>query len=174
VHPLVAGGWRDVRTVVDVGGGTGALLAAILRARPHLRGTLVELPRVVARAAEVFGAAGVAGRVTTAAQSFFDPLPAGADVYLLKSVLNDWPDREAVAILRGCAEAARPGGRVVVLGGVSPDGRTPGPSPALLDMVLLGGGLAAVRPLRRGMPAGMTWSRAAGARLHGAGGVSRR
>jgi SAM-dependent methyltransferase len=145
---LVAGDWRDVRTVVDVGGGTGALLAAILRARPHVRGTLVELPRVVARAGEVFSAAGVAERVTTAAQSFFDPLPAGADLYLLKSVLNDWPDREATAILGGCAEAARPGGRVVVLGGVSPDGRIPGPSPALLDMVLLGGRQRTLAELR--------------------------
>jgi 2,7-dihydroxy-5-methyl-1-naphthoate 7-O-methyltransferase len=145
---LVAGDWRDVRTVLDVGGGTGALLAAILHARPHVRGTLVELPRVVARAGEVFRAAGVAERVTTVAQSFFDPLPAGADLYLLKSVLNDWPDREAIAILRGCAEAARPGGRVVVLGGVSPDGRTPGPSPALLDMVLLGGRQRTLTELR--------------------------
>jgi hypothetical protein len=75
--------------------------------------------------------------VTTVAQSFFDPLPAGADLYLLKSVLSDWPDREAVAILRRCAEAARPAGRVVLLNGVSPDDN--GPSPELLMMVLVGG-----------------------------------
>src|SRR5205807_9479108 len=83
---LVTGGWESVRTVVDVGGGTGALLAAILRARPMVRGTLVDLPRTVARAGEVFRAAGVAERVTVSAQSFFDPLPPGADLYLLKSV----------------------------------------------------------------------------------------
>ena len=147
---LVTGEWEDVRTVVDVGGGTGALLAEILRTRSHVHGTLVDLPRVIARSGEVLRAAGVAERATTVAQSFFDPLPAGADLYLLKSVLNDWPDREAAAILRGCAEAARPGGRVVVLGGVSPDGHAAGagPSPALLEMVLLGGRDRTVAELR--------------------------
>jgi hypothetical protein len=135
---LLTGGWESVRTVVDVGGGTGALLAEILRARPALRGMLVDLPRTVARSGEIFQAAGVAERVTTIGQSFFDPLPAGADLYLLKNVLADWPDHEAVAILSRCAEAARPSGRVVVLGGVSPDDAR-GPAPELLMMVLLGG-----------------------------------
>src|SRR5687768_16176911 len=73
----ITGGWESVRTVVDVGGGTGLMLAEILRIRPHIRGTLLDLPRTVARSAEVFQAAGVAGRVTIAGQSFFDPLPAG-------------------------------------------------------------------------------------------------
>jgi hypothetical protein len=135
---LVSGGWESVRTVVDVGGGTGSLLAEVLRARPSVRGTLVDFPATVARSAEVFQAAGVAGRVTAVGQSFFDPLPAGADLYLLKNVLGDWPDREALALLNRCAEAARPAGRVVVLGGVSPDDRG-APSPELLMMVLVGG-----------------------------------
>jgi SAM-dependent methyltransferase len=148
---LVSVGWESVRHVVDVGGGTGALLAEILRARPGVRGTLVDLPQTVTRSGEVFRAAGVADRVTTAGQSFFDPLPAGADLYLLKSVLSDWPDPEATAILRRCAEAARPSGRVVVLYGVSPDDGG-GPSPALLMMVLVGGrerSLAEFRELAR-------------------------
>jgi SAM-dependent methyltransferase len=135
---LLSGGWESVRTVVDVGGGTGALLAEILRARPGLRATLVDLPRTVARSGKIFQAAGVAERVTTIGQSFFDPLPPGADLYLLKNVLADWPDREAMAILSRCAEAARPSGRVVVLGGVSPDDAR-GPAPELLMLVLLGG-----------------------------------
>jgi len=148
---LVTGGWESVRAVVDVGGGTGSLLAEILRARPTVRGTLVDLPPTVARSAEIFRAAGVADRVTTVGQSFFDPLPAGSDLYLLKSILSDWPDREAVAILRRCAEAARPAGRIVVLNGVSPD-ESGGPSPALLMMVLVGGrerSLAEFRELAR-------------------------
>ena len=78
----------------------------------------------------------MADRVTTVGQSFFDPLPVGADLDLLKSILSDWPDREATAILKRCAEAARPSGRVVVLNGVAPD---QDPSPALLMMVLVGG-----------------------------------
>jgi 2,7-dihydroxy-5-methyl-1-naphthoate 7-O-methyltransferase len=135
---LVTGGWESVRTVVDVGGGTGALLAEILRARPTVRGALVDLPQTVARSGAIVQAAGVAERVTLVGRSFFDPLPAGADLYLLKSVLSDWPDPEATAILRRCAEAARPAGCVVVLSGVSPDEGI-GPSPALLMLVLVGG-----------------------------------
>src|SRR5262249_36598172 len=131
---LVSGGWEAVTRVVDVGGGTGALLAEVLRARPMLRGTLVDLPRTVARSGEILRAAGVAERVTVVGQSFFDLLPPGADLYLLKSVLADWPDREATTILRRCAEAARPAGRVVVLNGVSPDGAK-GPEPDLLMLV---------------------------------------
>jgi hypothetical protein len=135
---LIAGDWESVNTVVDVGGGTGAHLVEILRAHPTVRGTLVDLPATIARSRDVFAAAGLADRVTTVAQSFFDPLPAGADVYLLKNLLADWPDREAALLLRRCAEAARPAGRVVVLGGVSPDDAG-GPSPELLMMVLVGG-----------------------------------
>lgn len=128
-------GWHSVRTVVDVGGGTGAFLAEILRARPGVCGTLVDLPGTVARAGPTFEAAGVAERVTTVGQSFFDPLPPGADLYLLRKVLNDWPERETVSILRRCAEAAHPAGRIVVLGGVARDGATRGLS---IETILLG------------------------------------
>lgn len=138
-------GWDSVQTVVDVGGGTGSMLAAILRARPSVRGTLVELPRTVARSAEIFRDAGVSDRVTTSAQSFFDPLPAGADLYLLRGVINDWPDREAVAILRRCAEAARPGGRVVVLKGFAAEDA---PKRLEIEMVLAGGKVRTVAEFR--------------------------
>ena len=126
--------WESVRTVVDVGGGAGWLLAEILRARPEIRGTLVDLPRVVAQSGEVFRSAGVEDRVTAVGQSFFDPLPRGADLYVLKNVLGDWPDLEATAILKRCAEAARPAGRVVAFTGVGEEA-----SPELLMMVLVGG-----------------------------------
>ena len=129
-------GWESVKTVVDVGGGTGALLAEILRAHPGVHGTLIDLPRTVARSDEMFQAAGVSDRVTTIGQSFFDPLPAGADLYVLKGVLSDWPDREATAILRRCAEAARPNGRVVAFTRAVPGEQA---SPELLMMVLVGG-----------------------------------
>ncbi|MBS1859878.1 MAG: hydroxyneurosporene methyltransferase [Acidobacteria bacterium] len=133
----LAGGWEAVRTVTDVGGGTGAMLAEILRARPWIRGTLVDLPRAAAASAETFRAAGVSDRARAVGQSFFDPLPAGDDVYLLRGVINDWPDPEAAAILRRCAEAAQVvGGRVVVLKSVSPDER---PAEIQIETVLLGG-----------------------------------
>jgi ubiquinone/menaquinone biosynthesis C-methylase UbiE len=132
----ITGGWDGVRTVVDVGGGTGAMLAEVLRARPQLQGTLVDLPGTVARAAETFRAAGVTDRVSVVGQSFFDPLPARADLYVLRKVLNDWPDRETTAILRRCAEAARPSGRVVTLSGVSSEDA---PRPLTIEMLLVGG-----------------------------------
>ncbi len=132
----LSGGWDPIRALVDVGGGTGAMLAELLRRHGNVHGTLVDLPGTVARSAKIFEAAGVAERITTVGQSFFDPLPAGADVYLLRKVLNDWPDRETVAILRRCAEAARPDGRVVIAGGVSPEDA---PRLLAIEMVLLGG-----------------------------------
>jgi hypothetical protein len=131
-----ASDWESIRTLVDTGGGTGALLAEILRAHPTVQGTLVDLPRTVARAGELFQRAGVADRVTISGQSFFDPLPAGADLYVLKNVLCDWPDSEAIRILRRCAEAARPAGRVIVFTGAGPGEQA---SPELLMLVLVGG-----------------------------------
>ncbi len=129
--------WSEVRSVVDVGGGTGALLAAIVQARRTVRGTLVDLPKTVERAAATIAAAGVADRVTIVGQSFFEALPAGADLYLLMKVINDWPGREAEMILRRCAEAARPSnGRVVICGGVSPEGAR---QSLVIEMVLVGG-----------------------------------
>ncbi len=133
---LPNGDWYSVRTVVDVGGGTGALLAEILLAHPQVHGILVDFPKTVERAAETFAAAGVADRVEIIGQSFFDPLPAGADVYVLSKVLNDWPDRETLAILTRCAEAARPAGRIVISGGVSPDDA---PASLSIETVLVGG-----------------------------------
>jgi SAM-dependent methyltransferase len=156
---LVSGDWESVRTVVDVGGGTGSFLAEILRAHPRVRGILVDLPRTVARSSKIFAAAGVANRVTTAGQSFFDPLPPGADIYLLRSVLADWPDREATAILRRCAEAARPAGRVILVTGVTPD-NAPAP-PSLLMMVLVGGRERTLAEFRE-------MARAAGLEVHAA------
>jgi hypothetical protein len=132
-------GWESIRTVVDVGGGTGAMLASLLRRHPQAKGILVDLPGTVARAGEIIESFGVAGRVTVEGQSFFDPLPAGADLYLLKSVLNDWPDEPTVAILRRCAEAARkarPVGAVAILGGVSAD---EAPRSLGIDMLVAGG-----------------------------------
>jgi hypothetical protein len=130
----LTGGWDTVRTVVDVGGGTGALLAALLKRHPAARGILVDLPGTVARASKIIE--DVADRVTVAGQSFFDPLPAGADLYLLKSILNDWPDDPTVAILRRCAEAARPDTAIAILGGVAPD---EAPRQLGIDMLVAGG-----------------------------------
>jgi hypothetical protein len=129
--------WETVRTVVDVGGGTGSLLAEILKAEGHLQGTLVDLPQTVADSRAVFEEAGVEDRVTAVAQSFFEELPSGADCYILSSILNDWPDEEVVAILKRCAAAMADDGRILVKGGVSPDEHAA--DQLTLEAVLLGG-----------------------------------
>ncbi|HEX6519222.1 MAG TPA: methyltransferase [Streptosporangiaceae bacterium] len=148
----LSAGWEHVRSIVDVGGGTGSMLVNLLRRHPRIRGTLVDLPATVARAE--FG--DVADRATAIGQSFFDPLPGGANLYLLRKVLNDWPDAETVAILRRCREAATAdrstdrntdrssdtdgdthgSGSVVVIGGVAPDDA---PRPLAIDMLVAGG-----------------------------------
>ncbi len=135
-HFEITGGWEPVTVVADVGGGTGAMLSEILKTHPHLRGLLVDLPDTVARSGEIFRSAGVADRVTTSGQSFFDPLPPGADIYLLRGIINDWGDEESEAILRQCAVAAGEQGRVVVLKSVSPDGT---PKDLMIEMILVGG-----------------------------------
>ena len=113
--PFVAAyDWSAVRHVVDVGGGNGNRLIHLLHAFPSLKGTLVELPGPAQRAEERFGDAGLAGRLTVVSRSFFEALPVGADVYALSAILHDWPDVEAAAILRRCAEAVSPAGRVLV------------------------------------------------------------
>jgi hypothetical protein len=132
----LSGGWETVRTVVDVGGGTGAMLASLLRRHPHARGILVDLPGTVARASEIIESFGVGDRITVEGQSFFEPLPAGAELYLLKSVLNDWPDEPTVAILRRCAEAGHPAAAIAILGGVSAD---EAPRSLGIDMLVAGG-----------------------------------
>ncbi|MFG2600606.1 methyltransferase [Streptomyces sp. NPDC048462] len=112
-----AGGydWSAVRHVTDVGGGTGDLLVELLRAQPDLRATLIDLPETVARGRERFAGHGLTDRCEFVGQSFFDPLPSGADVYVLRRVVHDWDDPGALAVLRRCAEAAGETGRVVVI-----------------------------------------------------------
>ncbi|MEV0237964.1 methyltransferase [Nonomuraea sp. NPDC050786] len=107
--------WKRAGSLADVGGGTGELTAAILRAHPGLRAVLVERAETAAAAADTLAAAGVGERCVTVDGSFFDPLPEGHDVYLLANVVPDWGDDDAVAILRRCAEVVPPEGRVVVV-----------------------------------------------------------
>jgi 2,7-dihydroxy-5-methyl-1-naphthoate 7-O-methyltransferase len=107
--------WGELGHVVDVGGGNGSLLIAILGAHDALRGTVLDLAGPVGRAEPAIAAAGLQQRLDVRAGSFFDALPTGAGGYLLSGVLHDWPDDDALRILRRCAEAAGPTGRVLVV-----------------------------------------------------------
>ena len=107
--------FADIGTLVDVGGGYGVLLAAILTAHPHLKGVLVELPHVVAGARPKLEEAGLAGRCETVAGDFFQSVPDGGDAYMLKHVLHDWDDDRCVSILNNCRRAISDEGRVLVI-----------------------------------------------------------
>lgn len=100
-----------ISSVVDVGGGQGALLEAVLRKFPHLTGTVLDLAQAVAERPRD---ASLAPRWAAAAGSFFDRVPP-ADAYLLKSILHDWPDDRCLEILRTCRAGLRPGGVVLVV-----------------------------------------------------------
>ena len=116
--------WGSLGHVIDVGGGNGALLIAILYAFPGLRGTVVDLPGAAAAAQQALLEGGLADRSAVAPGSFFAPLPAGVGGYLLSAILHDWDDDGARAIMRRCAEAAGRGGRVFIIEKIGADGET--------------------------------------------------
>jgi hypothetical protein len=140
---LAAYDFAGVHTVADVAGGTGALLSAILVAHPHMRGVLFDLSAGLVEAPAAMQTAGVADRVTIVEGSFFDSVPPGADLYLLKSIVHDWGDDPAVAILTTCAEAMGPAARLVLIERRLPETATPEALGALMSdlnmMVVLGG-----------------------------------
>ncbi|GAB3155525.1 hypothetical protein GCM10027258_60650 [Amycolatopsis stemonae] len=138
IPQLAAGyGWGRFATLVDVGGGTGGLLAAILGAHPGMRGRLVDLEATAAAAARTFAAHGLGDRAEAIPGSFFDPLPAGADAYLLVDILHNWDDAGAGRVLARCVEAARPDGRILV---VEPVGGRHGRTEMDLAMLVIFGG----------------------------------
>jgi hypothetical protein len=108
-------------TIVDIGGGQGPLLAAILAAAPASRGVLYDLPRVVAGAPSMLRKHNVVDRVRIAEGSFFDSVPGGGDAYVLKNIMHDWPDEKAVQILRNVRAAAGPRATVLLVELVIPD-----------------------------------------------------
>jgi hypothetical protein len=125
------------RTVVDVGGGDGTLIAQILRAQPALTGVVFDLPQVVASARPTLAGAGLAGRVRTVPGDFFTSVPDGADAYLLKFILHDWDDERATAILRNCRAAMAASGRVLIVERVLPESVTPADANELLSDILM-------------------------------------
>jgi SAM-dependent methyltransferase len=107
--------WSRFPEILDVGGGDGTVLAAILNAHPDVRGRVLDLPPTATAATGRFAATGLDDRADAVSGSFFDPLPAGAYAYLLSDILHDWDDDHARQILAGCRRAAAPDGTVVVI-----------------------------------------------------------
>jgi SAM-dependent methyltransferase len=136
VAPLVeAYDFSRFRSIVDVGGGQGVLLAAILAANPNLRGVLQDSPSVVA-GAEALRTERVASRVEIVGGDFFDRVPEGADAYVLKGVIHDWGDEDALKILRNCRRAISPEGRLLVIERILQPPNQPDPG-RFMDLMML-------------------------------------
>jgi len=133
---LAAHDFGAYSVVADVGGGTGAMLSAILAAHPGLHGILAEQPEVLSRAAHHLADAGVADRVRLVECDFFAAVPAGADAYVLLRVLHDWPDDDAARILRRVRAATGPTARLLVVDAVlGPPNEDP--QATFLDLMML-------------------------------------
>lgn len=133
--------FSGIDVLVDVGGGEGSLLAAILAANPALRGILFDQPHVVRSAGTLLEDAGVAPRCEVMEGNFFDSVPAGANAYLLKSIIHDWDDGSAIHILRTCRAAIAATGKLLIVDRVIQPGNDPDPSKYMdLNMLVMLGG----------------------------------
>lgn len=142
-NPAIAAAYRfsSFRTLVDVGGGYGSLLATILKANPKLKGVLFDQPSVIARARtdQHLTAKGIAERCAFESGSFFEAVPKG-DAYIMKYILHDWNDEECVKILANCRAAMNKNGKVLVVDTVIRPGNDPGWGKLLdINMLIIGG-----------------------------------
>ena len=122
--------------IVDIGGGTGALLKTILKATRRPRGVLFDLPETAKEARDAVAKEGLAGRYTVAEGDFFRAVPEAHDCQILAHVLHDWTDDQALAILRNCRRAISQKGRLLIIEAVLPEGDTPHHG-KLMDLLML-------------------------------------
>jgi O-methyltransferase domain len=108
------------RTLVDVGGGQGKLLTTILKATPSLRGVLFDQPEVVEAARELIASVGLTDRCERVAGDFFQSVPPGGDVYILKYILQDWDDERSGMILKNCRQAMTKDTTLLIIAPVIP------------------------------------------------------
>src|SRR5271166_5953873 len=123
-------------TLVDVAGGVGSTLAAILRANPRLQGVLFDLPHVIERARDYMAQQGVGARCRTETGSFFDAVPAGADAYFMKHIIHDWDDGDCLRILRNCRAAMSDRAKLLVCEKLVQPGNEPNAAKTM-DLVML-------------------------------------
>jgi O-methyltransferase len=129
--------FAGLRDIVDVGGGSGVLLEAILRATPGLRGVLVDRPEAVEKARRRLTAAGLDARSECRVGDFFDSVPPGADAYLLSRVVHDWDDADAQRVLTTCREAMPVDARLLLVEAIVPERAHDGPEAVRMDIHML-------------------------------------
>lgn len=134
--------FRSIGTLVDIGGGNGSLLAAVLQRHPSLRGLLFDRPDVIERARSYIQAAGVENRCTLMEGNFFETVPAGGDAYLMRHIIHDWNDEQCRTILRNCRKVVPATGKLLLIESVIPPGNEPSFAKLLdLTMLLIPGGM---------------------------------
>ena len=127
--------------MVDIAGGHGFLLAAILKTNPHLQGVLFDQPTVIDGAVESLKKQDINDRVELAAGNFFESVPAGADVYTMKHIIHDWDDENSIKILQNIHRAMNEKGKVLIVEMVVPEGNAPSPSKVMdVQMLIATGG----------------------------------
>jgi len=140
-HVLPVYDFSGFKTIVDVGGGNGALLMAVLDKAPQAKGIVFDEEYVVEETKKTIQQKGYDNRCETAAGSFFEFIPANADAYLMKMVLHDWNDEQCLQILNNCNKAMRPGSKLLVLDAVIPEGNEPHPGKFMdINMLAMTGG----------------------------------
>lgn len=144
--------FSSVRTVADVGGAHGVLLAAILGANPTACGILFDLPHVIATAGDAMTAQGLSERCELVSGDFFEAVTEGADLHLLKQIIHDWDDEQATRLLRNCHRALAPNGKLLLVEMVIPPDNQPSPAQAMdLNMLVVAGGRERTEDEYRGL-----------------------
>lgn len=117
--------FSSISKLVDVGGGNGSLLSSILKANPTMQGILFDQASVLEGAKDIIAAAGVTDRCKVVAGDFFKSTPSGGDAYMLKYILHNWNDEQAIAILKNCHSVMPENGKLLVVEQVIPPGNEP-------------------------------------------------
>ena len=128
-------------TVVDIGGGHGGLITSVLQTNPKAKGILFDAPQVIEAARQKIETAGLAERCETVAGDFFKAVPAGGDLYMMKWIIHDWNDEQAITILRNCRSQMKSGGKLIIVDCVVPETDEPDFSKFFdLNMLVMTGG----------------------------------
>jgi ubiquinone/menaquinone biosynthesis C-methylase UbiE len=133
--------YAGINTLVDVGGGNGTVLSAVLKKNPAIKGILYDLPGVIERAKKNLADAGLASRCQTVAGSFFESIPPGGDAYQMRHIIHDWTDAQCHTILGHIRRVIPQHGKLLVIEMVIKPGNEPQPAKWLdLNMLVLPGG----------------------------------